>query len=143
MKIYLKNTASGLIPCTDDDYEAKRSLKIGEIYSAEIREERNYQFLRKYYALINCAWAFLTEKQKTFIQSKEGFRKTLQIAAGYSDVYYSIARREWVEESKSIAFDNMAESEFSGLYEGVKLVLFSTFLKDVDERTFTKELINF
>jgi len=134
---------SGLIPCTDDDYDFKKKLKIGEVYSVEIREERNYQFLRKYYALINCAWEFLTEQQKQFIHSKEGFRKTLQVAAGYSDVYYSIDRKEWIEESKSISFEKMNESEFINLYENVKLVLFSSFLRDVSEESFTKELINF
>ena len=143
MKLHLLNTIDGLRPCTDFDYDNKKRLKIGSVYEVEIREERNYQFLRKYFALIRCAYAFLTPSQQEFIKSEKGFRKTVQIAAGYCDVYYSIKRREWVEESKSIAFDKMDEAEFSQLYEAVKLVLFSTFLKDVDEATFLRELVNF
>lgn len=143
MKLHLKNTEYGLRPCTDSDYDNKKKLKIGSVYEVEIREERNYQFLRKYFALIRCAYAFLTPSQQEFIKSEEGLRKTVQIAAGYCDVYYSIKRREWIEESKSIAFEKMDEAEFSQLYEAVKLVLFSTFLKNVDEKTFMRELVNF
>ena len=143
MKLHLLNTIDGLRPCTDPDYDQKKRLKIGAVYEAEIREERNYKFLRKYFALIRCAYAFLTPSQQDFIKSPEGLRKTVQIAAGYCEVYYSIKRKEWVEESKSIAFENMTESEFSEVYEGVRLVLFTYFLKHVDEQTFMRELVNF
>ena len=36
MDIYLMNTASGLIPCTDEDYEKKRKLKIGRVYKTRM-----------------------------------------------------------------------------------------------------------
>lgn len=143
MKLHLLNTIDGLRPCTDPDYDQKKRLKIGAVYEAEIREVRNYQFLRKYFALIRCAYAFLTPSQQEFIKSPDGLRKTVQIAAGYCEVYYSIKRKEWVEESKSIAFENMTESEFSEVYEGARLVLFTYFLKHVDEATFMRELVNF
>ena len=47
MKIYLLNTASGLRPMDDNDYEAKQKLKIGEVYKAEIKKVRNYNFHKK------------------------------------------------------------------------------------------------
>lgn len=143
MKLYLQNTEYGLRPCSDTDATLKHKLKIGSVYEAEIKEVRNYQFLRKYFALIRCGFAFLTPSQQEFFKSADGLRDTVQIAAGYYEVYYSIKRREWVEQSKSISFEKMEESEFSELYEAVKLVLFSTFLKDVDEKTFLRELVNF
>ena len=143
MKLHLQNTEYGLRPCSDTDYNLKRKLKIGSVYEATIREVRNYEFLQKYFALIRCAYDFLTPSQQRFIKSVDGLRDTVQIAAGYYEVYYSIKRREWVEQSKSISFEKMEESEFSELYEAVKLVLFSTFLKDVDEATFLRELVNF
>lgn len=143
MKLHLQNTEYGLRPCSDTDATLKHKLKIGSVYEAEIKEVRNYQFLRKYFALIRCGFAFLTPSQQEFIKSPENLRKTLQIAAGYCEVYYSIKRKEWVEESKSIAFENMTESEFAEVYEGVRLVLFTYFLTHVDEATFLRELVNF
>lgn len=143
MKLNLQNTARGLIPCYDDDFEEKKKLKIGEIYKVEIKLYRNYEFHKKYFALINCAWEYLTEKQQDFIKSKNGFRKTLQIAAGWSEVYYSINRKEWVEESKSISFESMDNAEFETLYNAVKDVLFTTFLRNISEEEFMKNLVNF
>lgn len=41
MKINLVNTSSGLKCATDEDYENKRKLKIGEVYQVDIRLKRN------------------------------------------------------------------------------------------------------
>jgi len=143
MKLNLLNTTSGLKPCYDDDFDEKKKLKLGQVYQVEIKLLRNYEFLQKYFALINCSWEYLTEKQREFIKSKENFRKTLQIAAGWSDTYYSIKRKEWIEESKSISFESMTEEEFVTLYENVKDTLFATFLRNVSEEEFMRNLINF
>lgn len=143
MKIYLFNTIDGFRVCQDQDYEEKRKLKLGVIYEADIRLVRNYEFHKKYYKLISVAWEYLTEKQQEFIKTKEQFRKTLQIAAGWCETYYSIKRKEWVEESKSIAFDSMSADEFETLYNSVKDVLFATFLRNISQEEFMKNLINF
>lgn len=144
MKINLLNTLEGFKLCTDIDYELKCKLKIGKVYQAEIKLLRNYEFLRKYFALLNCSWQYQNEKvQEHFHNSVESFRKTVQVAAGYCDTYYSISRKEWVEESKSISFEKMEEEEFQDLYNKVKDVLFLYFLKNVSEEEFIKNLINF
>lgn len=143
MKLNLQNTTRGLIPCYDDDFDEKKKLKIGEIYQVEIKLYRNYDFHKKYFALINCSWEYLTEKQQEFIKTKDNFRETLQIEAGWCKMYYSIKRKDWFEESKSIAFDAMSEDEFETLYNAVKDVLFKTFLRNISEEEFMKNLINF
>ena len=53
MKFQALNTATGLKPLYDEDYEEKRKLKLGTIYNVEVKEVRNYQFLKKYHALID------------------------------------------------------------------------------------------
>lgn len=145
MKIYLLNTASGLRPMDDNDYEAKQKLKIGEIYKAEIKKVRNYNFHKKYFALINCTWEYLTDKQQAFFkENKELFRKSIEVSAGYCDMIYSIDDKKWVDVPKSIAFDSMGEFEFIELYERVKDVIFITILKGkISEEEFNKNLINF
>lgn len=144
MKINVLNTFNGLIPLTDSDYDQKKELKIGKIYSILIKEQRNYEFLKKYFALINTGWAYLNETQTVFFHnSKDGFRKTVQVAAGFSEKYYSISRNEWIEESKSISFDNMDEIEFRDLYNKVKDVIFSLIEGNVSEQEFMNNLSNF
>lgn len=145
MKILLLNTVQGLKPMYDTDYDEKKKLKLGVVYTADIKIARNYEFHKKYFALINCAFEYLTLdiREKLFRDSIEPFRKTLQIAAGYFELVYSVERKEFVEQASSIAFDKMSESEFSELYEKVKFVLFKHFLGGISEEAFMKELANF
>lgn len=144
MDIYLMNTASGLMPCTDEDYEKKRKMKIGRIYKAKITLARNYEFHKKYFALINCAWAYQNERTvEHFKHSVEQFRKTVEIAAGHCDTVYSISLKSWIDIPRSIAFDKMDEAAFQDLYDRVKDVLFNIFLRNISEEEFMKNLRNF
>ena len=143
MKLNALNTSHGLVPCTDDDFSQKLHLKVGQVYSVEIKLLRNYEFLKKYFALINCAWEHLTEKQQEFCKTKEKFRKMLEMTAGYCETIYSIKKKEWVDIPLSISFDKLDEAGFRELYERVKDVLFLTFLKHITFEEFSKELANF
>ena len=81
MQFYAVNTAAGLVPAYDDDYEQKRRLTIGETYKIKVTKARNLQFHRKYFALINCAWEYLPERAVAHFGTVEQFRKTCEIAA--------------------------------------------------------------
>lgn len=144
MELRLLNTPSGLKPLYDEDYDQKKKLKIGEIYKAKITIARNINFHRKYFALINCAWAYQNERTtKHFKNNVECFRKTVEIAAGHCDTVYNLSLKSWVDIPKSIAFDKLKQEEFEDLYERVKGVLFTTFLKGIDEEEFLNNMIDF
>lgn len=128
MKIVLLNTKGGLIPYGDESYEAKMTLQLGQIYEAEIKKIRNYQFLKKYWSLIKNAWEMQSEKVRAFFHENiEEFRKTIQIAAGFAKPVYNLSKKEWQEEAVSIRFDSMDELEFHDLYEKVKGVIIEQF----------------
>lgn len=144
MKLYVKNTTSGLVPMYDADYEEKRKLKVGKVYSVEVRLARNYRFHKKYFSLINCAWEYQREKTRAFFNEDiEGFRKCVEISAGWYDQIYSIERKEWIQIPKSISFGSMDEAAFSTFYDRVKDVLFQVFLKHITEDEFMQNLVNF
>lgn len=144
MKILVQNTIHGLVPLYDADYDEKKRLKIGTVYSVEVREKRNYEFHKKYFALIACAWEYMTENQHNFFKNSiESFRKTMQIEAGHYELVYSHKRKEWVEESKSISFEKMDNLEFQTIYDNVKRVIFEVVLKNISEQEFNNNLINF
>ena len=129
MKIKLMCTPTGLKPMYDEDYDSKKMLKVGNVYEATIKEMRNVAFHRKYFSLINLAWEYLNEQQRTFFKDDvNAFRKTVEIAAGHYEPVYSVARQSWLEVPKSIAFDKLSESDFEQLYEKVKTVIFQTFI---------------
>lgn len=137
------NTAQGLKPMYDQDYDEKKKLKIGQVYKAKVTVPRNLRFHRLYFSMINCAWDLLTEKQREFFGTKEGFRKTAQVAAGYCERVFHLGLRDWVEVPKSIAFDKMSGDEFEELYKGVRDVLFKVFLKHITLEQFEETLINY
>lgn len=144
MELFLLNTDGGLKPCYDEDYDNKKKLKLGQIYKAKITLARNIDFHRKYFALINCAWAYQNEKTTAYFKNDiNSFRKTIEVAAGHCDTLFNLRLKEWVDVPKSIAFDKMDELEFRELYDRVKDIIFSMFIKNVSEEEFMNNLINF
>lgn len=137
------NTAQGLKPMYDEDFDEKKRLKIGQVYRAKVTVPRNISFHRKYWSMISCAWDLLTERQREFFGSKESFRKTLQVAAGHCERVFHLRLREWVEVPKSIAFDKMSGDEFEDLYRGVRDVLLRVFLKHLTIEQFEETLMNY
>ena len=134
----------GLVPMWDSDYENKRKLKFGEVYEVSVKLKRNYQFHKLYFSLIKTAWEYQNEKRQAFFKNDiERFRKSVEIAAGHSDVVWNIKLKTEVEVPKSISFEKMDEIEFKDLYEKVKNVLFSVFLTDISEQEFMDNLINY
>ena len=132
MKLFLQNTAVGLVPLYESDFEEKRKLKVGQVYQADIKVVRNIQFHRKFWALLNTAWALLPERTQSGFRSLEGFRSHLLVAAGFYDLYFNPRLREYVEVPKSISFASMDEAEFSDCYERVKDVIWGILSKRVN-----------
>ena len=143
MELLLLNTAQGLKPMYDEDYDEKKKLAIGTVYRARISVPRNTQFHRKYFSMINCAWDLLTERARQAMGSKEAFRKTVQIAAGHCERVYSIARQEFIEIPKSISFGSMDQAEFEDLYQSVRDVIIGQCLKHITVEQFEQTMMNY
>lgn len=143
MRFFVLNTPHGLVPLYDEDHDEKKKLKVGVVYSADIKVPRNYQFHKKFFALINAGYSLLPEKTQQGFRTAEGFRQYLTVAAGYYDTYYSPKRQEFVEIPKSISFSSMDEAEFSVLYERMKDVIYGVLGEKVTEEVFEKVLANF
>lgn len=125
MKLLLQNTAVGLVPLYESDFDEKKKLRAGQVYMAEIKVARNIQFHRKFWSMLNTAWALLPEKTQGGFRSLEGFRAYLLVAAGFYETYYSPRLKEFVEIPKSMSFASMDEAEFNDCYERVKDVIWS------------------
>lgn len=132
------------MPMYDDDFDEKKKLKKGQAYIASISVFRNVGLHRKYFALLNCAWEYMTEAQQDFYHNnKEYFRKSVEVSAGYCDSIYNHRLKTFVDIPKSVAFDKMEESEFQDLYRDVKHVINNVILRHISEEEFNKVLINF
>ena len=143
MRLQLLNTPQGLKPCYDEDYDAKKKLRIGEIYDAEIKLQRNPAFHRKFFALLNAGYAFLPERTQNGFRSVEGFRSYLLVAAGFYETYFNPRLGEFVEQPKSLKFSAMDNEEFERVYESVKDVIFSLIGDRITPEQFDRALSNF
>ena len=143
MKLMLQNTYNGLIPMYDNDYDERKKLKIGEVYEAQIKLIRNYEFHKKYFALINCAWSLQSEQRQKQFKNVNLFRKSIELSAGHCELVYSHKLREFIEVPKSIAFDKVDEAEFQEIYKSVRNVIDMVFCKNITIEDFEKHLINF
>ena len=144
MQINLLCTASGLVPASDSDYELKQKLKVGGIYQAEIKVKRNYQFHKLFFALINTAYAYIPGKvQSYYFPSVESFRKSVLIAAGFVNRFWSVKHQCFLEEAESISFSSMDEAKFKDCYERCKDVIFGIIGRYVTIEDFERNLMNF
>lgn len=144
MELKLLNTNVGLVPLYDDDLDEKKKLRLGETYAAKISVVRNLAFHNKYMKLVSVAWQYLTEKQQAFFNNNPyGFRKSIEIASGFYEPYYSLERKEWVQAPKSVSFGSMSQDEFTELYDRVFDTLMQTAFKDMDRNEFERVLSRF
>ena len=137
MKIFVKNTLSGLIPLYDSDFEEKKKLKLNETYSVEITRPRNVLFHRKYFALLNLAF----ENQDLFI-TFENLRKEVIKYAGYYEEYKTL-KGEIEFRAKSIKFSKMNADEFEKLYSASMTVILKYILKESTKEEIEQEIVNF
>ena len=130
MKIRLCRSPFGLSGAYDEDREYIKTLDYRIIYEVDINEQRNTAFHRKYFALFRVAWEYQNEDTQKFFGCMDTWRKAVEVMAGNFELEYSLDRHEWIQHSKSIAFDKMSEEDFQDLYERVKYVLFTDWLPD-------------
>ena len=115
--IFIKTTARTLMPATDNDAELLGHIKIGQPTRLTFKRVRNYEFLKKYFALLNFAYDHWEPDEENLIGEKnfDQFREDIIILSGF---YTRCIRLDGSTRvvAKSIAFGSMSEEEFEQLY---------------------------
>jgi len=134
MKIICRNTLSGLIPLYPSDVLDKQKLTIGTDYECDIKFPRNYEFLKKFFALIN-----LGHHNTKLDLPFDVYRKIMIMRAGYFTAYQTDKGVHY--EADSISFGSKSESEFQEIFSRV----LDQVIKDIGltSEEVEKELINY
>jgi hypothetical protein len=112
MKLYVKNTLTGLVPMYPADLDEKKRLKLGEEYEVSIRRPRNVKFHRLFFQLLNVG------HQNTQLELPfEAYRKYVVMKAGYFNSYQT--PKGVFFEAQSISFSSMDEDTFKGVFDKV------------------------
>jgi hypothetical protein len=112
MKIWLRNTISGLLPLYPSDFDSKRKLKLGQDYEADIKMPRNYQFHKKLFALFNLG----CQNSKMDLPF-EVYRKIMTVRAGYFTAYQT--DKGVYYEPDSLSFTAKDEAQIEEVYSRV------------------------
>lgn len=143
MKVYCRVTDYGLVPMYDSDYEEKKRLKVGDTVLCDIKRPRNYEFHKKFFALVRLAFDNLPEclHHALNIYSEEDMLLSLKIDLGLcSTVRYGF--RE-VIKAGSISFAAMDESAFERFYNRCIDVILHRYLQGTDRRALLDEIERF
>jgi hypothetical protein len=102
----------GLRPVNTEDEEKMKSLPMDWEGEVTLRHPRNYQFHKKYFALIKLGF----ENQEQY-NSMDHYRILMQMKAGFYDLVTT--DKGVLPIAKSISFSSMESHEFMDLYSKV------------------------
>ena len=143
MEIYCRVTAAGLVPMYDSDYEAKHQLREGENVLCTITRPRNYDFHKKFFALVRLTFDNLPERlhQMLGIRSEEDMLDCIKIDLGLFTEHWHGGRK--VLKLGSISFAAMDQSEFESFYNRAITLILSKYLRGSKRQELVEEIERF
>ena len=146
MQAYLTKTQSGFVPADPDTEVWYKKRKFGEVVQGEFKTIRNYEFLKKFFALLNVGFdnwepGHITSEYGWPEKNFEKFREDVTILAGY---FYVVIRLDGSTQvkAKSISFAKMEEEEFSELYnKAINVLLKHVYDSDMTPKAL-KNIVN-
>lgn len=143
MKILCIVTENGLVPKYYSDREEFRSLKRNTDVLVEVGQKRNYEFHKKFFALLKLTYDNFPEwlEDSLNVHSVEDLRTRLKVDLGLYEV--SHYGNQSVIIPKSIAFDKMDETEFEKFYRSSVNHILKNYLKGVNNEQIEEEIWKF
>lgn len=144
MDIFCKVTPYGLVPLYDTDLDAKKRLKVGRVVKCHVCNPRNYEFHKKFFALVRLTFDNLPTNLAEYwqVHNEEDMLRRFKRDLGYFTSTVN-ERGEREIEYQSISFSSMEQHEFERFYnQCVDLVLFR-YIKGIDKQDLISEIENF
>ena len=143
MDIYCQVTDQGLVPMYDSDYEEKKRLKLGDKVLCTIKKPRNYEFHKKFFALVRLTYQNLPEwmEQDLGVHSEEDMLTSMKLDLGLADIVYINGRP--IVKTGSISFASMDNTEFEQFYNRCVDLVLKRYLCGTDKQALLDEIINF
>ena len=140
MEIYCQVTPYGLVPMYDSDYEEKQHLEQGERVLCTIRRPRNYEFHKKFFALLRMTIDHTPHRiqENLNIYNEEDLLDLLKVELGY----FRTIRHGNTEIIKtgSISFSSMDEREFERFYNRALDIITRHYLPSVGRENIAEEI---
>lgn len=134
MEIFLRKELGRLVADDDEAEEVLRGVKVGEVLRVKFSRPRNYQFHKKFFALLDVGY----QNQNKYTTT-EAFRAEVIIRAGFFDLHNHLDGSTSVI-ARSISFARMDEDGFGILYGRAIDVIIEHFLPDTDPEQLEEEV---
>ena len=143
MDIYCRVTPNGLVPMYDSDYNEKQRLRDGDTVLCHISKPRNYEFHKKFFALVRITFDNLPERliQMLGIRSEEDMLDCLKIDLGLFSTLWHGGRQ--VVRLGSISFAAMDNTEFEKFYNRCITLILDKYLCGTDRQAVIEEVEHF
>lgn len=143
MEILCRVTAQGLVPMYDSDLEEKKKLREGDTVMCSIRKPRNYEFHKKFFALVRLTFDNLPERLVCMlnVRNEQDMLTCFKLDLGLFTTTWH-GRRE-VVKLESISFASMDETEFQKFYDRCIDLVLSTYLRGTDRQSLIEEVERF
>lgn len=143
MDIYCRVTDIGLIPMYDSDLDEKHRLRIGDNVLCTIKRPRNYEFHKKYWALLRLTVANLPHiiQQQMQIFTEEDLLDCLKIDLGLFTTRWHGGRQ--IVKTGSISFAKMDNTEFEKFFSRSVDAILRIYLRGTDRQALIEEVENY
>lgn len=143
MDIYCRVTDIGLIPMYDSDLDEKHRLRIGDNVLCTIKRPRNYEFHKKYFALLRLTVANLPHliQQQMQIFTEEDLLDCLKIDLGLFTTRWHGGRQ--IVKTCSISFAKMDNTEFEKFFSRSVDAILRIYLRGTDRQALIEEVENY
>lgn len=143
MDIYCRVTDIGLIPMYDSDFDEKHRLRIGDNVLCTIKRPRNYEFHKKYFALLRLTVADLPHliQQQMQIFTEEDLLDCLKIDLGLFTTRWHGGRQ--IVKTGSISFAKMDNTEFEKFFARSVDAILRIYLRGTDRQALIEEVENY
>lgn len=143
MDIYCRVTDIGLIPMYDSDLDEKHRLHIGDNVLCTIKRPRNYEFHKKYFALLRLTVANLPHliQQQMQIFTEEDLLDCLKIDLGLFTTRWHGGRQ--IVKTGSISFAKMDNTEFEKFFSRSVDAILRIYLRGTDRQALIEEVENY
>ena len=143
MDIYCRVTDIGLLPMYDSDLDEKHRLRIGDNVLCTIKRPRNYDFHKKYFALLRLTVANLPNliQQQMQIFTEEDLLDCLKIDLGLFTTRWHGGRQ--IVKTGSISFAKMDNTEFEKFFSRSVDAILRIYLRGTDRQALIEEVENY
>jgi len=134
MKVLVRKQFSTLRPVDEAGEEALRKIKNGSLVQVEIKQPRNVQHHRKYWALVS-----LVAENTDRYPDAETVHEAIKVAVGLrTEITMPDGAKAYVPGS--IAFNKMDQGEFNAFYDRVCDAVAKHFLPGVTSESLKREV---